>query len=70
MGNRSETLPVGSEKGNPMSKLEVTPLPGAFGAEISGVDLSHPLSEDTAREFLDIYFTHQYGISRFYKEEQ
>jgi taurine dioxygenase len=32
---------------NPPEALEITPTGGALGAEIRGVDLSHPLSEET-----------------------
>jgi taurine dioxygenase len=42
-----------------MSRFDVTPLDGAFGAEISGIDLSKPMDDATAREFLEIYFSHQ-----------
>lgn len=42
-----------------MARITVDPLPGAFGAEISGIDLSRPMSGETTRELLEIYFAHR-----------
>jgi len=36
--------------------LEVRPLSKALGAEISGVDLRHPLSDDTFARILDVWY--------------
>ena len=38
-----------------MSTISVTPLPGNFGVEVSGVDLSKPLDADTTREILTAF---------------
>jgi taurine dioxygenase len=39
--------------------LSVQRLPGVFGVEISGIDLSQPMDEETEREFLDLFHRHQ-----------
>jgi taurine dioxygenase len=39
--------------------LSVRPLPGVFGVEISGIDLSKPLDDETECEFLDLFHRHQ-----------
>ena len=39
--------------------LSIQRLPGVFGVEVSGIDLSKPLDEDTERELLDAFHEHQ-----------
>ncbi len=41
------------------STLSVKPLPGPFGAEIEGLDLSQPLDRDTAKELIDVFHAHK-----------
>lgn len=43
--------------------ITVTPLAPAFAAEIGGVDLSQPLSDDAFRTILDAW--HRHGVLRF-----
>ena len=38
--------------------LEIVPLAGSIGAEIVGIDLSRPLSEDTVRSVRDAWLRH------------
>ena len=44
--------------------LSVQPLPGPFGVEISGIDLSQPLDHETMREILDVFHRHQVIVMR------
>ncbi len=44
--------------------LSVQPLPGPFGAEISGIDLSQPLEDETMREILEVFHRHQIIVMR------
>ena len=49
--------------------LDVKPLPGPFGVEVSGVDLSQPMDDHAQREFLDIFHQHQVIVVRNQKLE-
>ncbi len=49
--------------------LAVKPLPGPFGVEILGVDLSQPMDDHTQREFLDVFHKHQVIVVRNQKLE-
>jgi taurine dioxygenase len=42
-----------------MSQLQVTPIAGALGAEITGVDLAHGLTESLASRIREIFLEHQ-----------
>jgi taurine dioxygenase len=44
--------------------LSIQRLPGVFGVEISGLDLSKPLDDETEREFLDAFHAHQVIVVR------
>ncbi|HEY7818951.1 MAG TPA: TauD/TfdA family dioxygenase, partial [Vicinamibacteria bacterium] len=44
-------------------------LPGVFGVEVSGLDLSKPLGGDTQRELLDAFHRHQLIVVRNQKLE-
>ena len=43
--------------------LEITPLTPLFAADVAGVDLAAPMSEDTFRAILAAW--HRYGVVRF-----
>lgn len=49
--------------------FSVEPLPGSFGVEIGGVDLSKPLDDDAMRELLQIFFDNQVIVVRDQKLE-
>ncbi|MBT5414318.1 MAG: TauD/TfdA family dioxygenase [Rhodospirillaceae bacterium] len=38
-----------------MSRISVKPMPGAFGVEVEGVDLSRPLDAETERAVMDAF---------------
>ncbi|GAB5471618.1 MAG: TauD/TfdA family dioxygenase [Rhodospirillales bacterium] len=42
--------------------VDVQPLPGAFGAEVSGVDLSQPLSRALAKDLMEAFYRHQFLV--------
>jgi taurine dioxygenase len=44
--------------------LSIQRLPGVFGVEISGVDLSKPMNDATERELLDAFHAHQVIVVR------
>jgi taurine dioxygenase len=44
--------------------LSIQSLPGVFGVEISGVDLSKPMDDATERELLDAFHAHQVIVVR------
>ena len=39
--------------------LKVTPLQGAFGVRIEGLDLSQPMESDIVKEVVDLFYEHQ-----------
>jgi taurine dioxygenase len=50
-----------------MARIAVTPIAGALGAEISGVDLSRPLEADTVRAMRKALLDH---LVIFFREQQ
>lgn len=53
--------PTGQEASQsaPTGRLRATPLSPFLGAEISGLDLSEPVSEAERQAFLDLFYRHQ-----------
>ena len=49
--------------------MEAKPLPGPFGVEILGVDLSQPMDDHAQREFFDVFHKNQVIVVRNQKLE-
>ena len=49
--------------------MDVKPLPGTFGVEILGVDLSRPMDDGAQRELFDVFHKHQVIVVRNQKLE-
>jgi len=50
-----------------MSTITVTPIAGALGAEVSGIDLARPLAPDAVRRIRQAWLDH---LVLFFRDQQ